>query len=60
VGEDFVAMKIFAGGPQDLAGARQAMGFDRAALDLDLLQRLAARFGRETSRILAKLLRDEA
>ena len=53
-------MKIFAGGPQDLAGARQAMGFDRAALDLDLLQRLAARFGRETSRILAKLLRDEA
>ena len=57
--EDFIAMKIFAGGPQDLADARQAMGFDRAALDLDLLQRLAARFGPETSSNLAKLLRDE-
>jgi len=57
--DDFIAMKIFAGGPQDLADARQAMDIDRDALDLDLLQRLAARFGPETSRILGKLLRDE-
>ncbi len=57
--EDFIAMKVFAGGPQDLADARQAMDFDRDAWDLDLLQRLAARFGPETSSNLAKLLRDE-
>ncbi len=57
--EDFIAMKIFAGGPQDLADARQVMDIDRDALDLDLLQRLAARFGPETSSNLAKLLRDE-
>jgi hypothetical protein len=57
--EDFIAMKVFAGGPQDLADARQAMDFDRDALDLDLLQRLAARFGPETSSKLAELLRDE-
>jgi hypothetical protein len=55
----FIAMKVFAGGPQDLADARQAMDFDRDALDLDLLQRLAARFGPETSSNLAKLLREE-
>lgn len=58
--EDFIAMKVFAGGPQYLADARQAMDFDRDALDFDLLQRLAARFGPETSSNLAKLLRDEA
>jgi len=56
--EDFIAMKVFAGGPQDLADARQAMDFDREALDLELLRRLAARFGPDTSRTLGKLLGD--
>jgi hypothetical protein len=56
--EDFIAMKVFAGGPQDLADARQAMDFDRDALDLDLLRRLAVRFGPDTSRALGKLLGD--
>ena len=45
--EDFVAMKAFAGGPVDLADARAVMDLDRASLDLDLLRRLARRFGRE-------------
>jgi hypothetical protein len=57
--EDFIAMKVFAGGPQDLADARQVMDIDRDALDVDLLQRLAARFGQETSSNLAKLLRED-
>jgi hypothetical protein len=56
--EDFIAMKVFAGGPQD-ADARQAMDIDRDALDLDLLRRLAGRFGPETLSNLATLLRDD-
>jgi predicted nucleotidyltransferase len=46
--EDFVAMKAFAGGPVDLADARAVMDLDRGSLDMDLLRRLAQRFGRET------------
>jgi len=56
--EDFIAMKAFAGGPLDLADARQAIEFDRAALDLELLRRLAARFGPVTARTLGELLRE--
>ena len=46
--EDFVAMKAFAGEPVDLADARAVMDLDRGSLDMDLLRRLAQRFGRET------------
>jgi predicted nucleotidyltransferase len=46
--EDFVAMKAFAGGPVDLADARAVMDLDRGSLDVELLRRLAQRFGRET------------
>lgn len=46
--EDFVAMKAFAGGPVDLADARAVMDLDRETLDVELLRRLAQRFGRET------------
>ncbi len=46
--EDFVAMKAFAGGPVDLADARAVIDLDRGSLDLELLCRLAQRFGRET------------
>jgi hypothetical protein len=54
--EDFIAMKAFAGGPQDLADARMAIAFDRDSLDLGLLRRLAERFGRDAAKTLDELL----
>jgi hypothetical protein len=46
--EDFVAMKLFAHGPQDLADARAALEAAGNGIDLALLRRLAAHFGPET------------
>lgn len=54
--EDFIAMKAFAGGPVDLADARAVIDLDRQSLDVDLLRRLAQRFGRDSSRIVEDLL----
>jgi len=54
--EDFIAMKLFAGGPQDMADARHAFAIGRESLDTDLLRRLAARYGREAARALDGLL----
>jgi predicted nucleotidyltransferase len=54
--EDFVAMKVFAGGPQDMADARYALAAAKDAIDRDLLTRLAARYGRQVSSELKKLL----
>ena len=54
--EDFIAMKAFAGGPVDLAGARAVLYFDRDSVDLELLRRLAQRFGRGTARVVEGLL----
>lgn len=58
--EDLIAMKLFAGGPQDLADARAALQLDRETLDLELLRRLSARFGRSTERALETMLAEEA
>lgn len=55
-GEDVIAMKCFAGGPQDLIDAEQllqSVGFD---LDMDLVRRLVRRFGRSAADNLEKLL----
>ncbi len=49
-------MKAYAGGPQDLADARAVLAVDRELLDLDLLHRLAARFGRDPAQALEGLL----
>ena len=54
--EDFIAMKRFAGGPQDLADARAAIAVSRATIDLELLRALALRFGRDAARTLDDLL----
>jgi predicted nucleotidyltransferase len=53
--EDFIAMKCFAGGPQDLEDARIAL---RTAeqLDLDLLRKVARRFGRSAADALESIL----
>lgn len=54
--EDFIAMTAFAGGPVDLADARAVMDLDRGSLDVELLRRLAQRFGRETAKTVEDLI----
>lgn len=56
--EDFIAMKVFAAGPQDMADARNAIRAGRDSLDLALVRRLAMRYGRDASLGLEELLRD--
>lgn len=56
--EDFIAMKCFAGGPQDLLDARSAFQSGSKPVDLDLLRRLTRRFGRDTADRLEQLLAD--
>jgi len=55
--EDFIAMKCFAGGPLDLADARDAIHGAREPVDVDLLRRLSRRFGRPAADALAQLLK---
>jgi predicted nucleotidyltransferase len=54
--EDFIAMKVFAGSPQDLADARAALAAANQSIDLSLVRRLAKRYGRDASAALEKLL----
>jgi hypothetical protein len=53
--EDFIAMKCFAGGPQDLEDARVALLSGRQ-VDLDLVRRVTRRFGRPAADTLEQLL----
>lgn len=54
--EDFIAMKAFAGGPVDLADALAVIEQDRGSLDVELLRRLAQRFGREAVNAVESLV----
>jgi predicted nucleotidyltransferase len=54
--EDFIAMKVFAGGPMDIVDATRAISAGRDSLDLDLLRRLAKRYGRDAAESLERLL----
>lgn len=54
--EDFIAMKCFAGGPQDLLDARSAWEAASGPLDLDLIRTVTRRFGREASDRLEEIL----
>lgn len=54
--EDLVAMKVFAGGPQDLEDVRGILQVSESILNVDLLRGLAARYGTEASRTLGHLL----
>jgi predicted nucleotidyltransferase len=54
--EDFVAMKIFAGSPQDVADATTALEVATEPLDIDLLRQLSKRYGADTARSLEKVL----
>jgi hypothetical protein len=55
--EDFIAMKCFAGGPQDIEDATQALQVNDRPLDLELLRRATRRFGRGAADALEKLLK---
>ncbi len=54
--EDFVAMKLFAGGPQDIVDATSVVRLVGNELDLELLRRLAQRYGRTTVKALEILI----
>jgi predicted nucleotidyltransferase len=56
--EDFIAMKVFAGGPVDLMDAARAISAGRDSLDLELVRRLAGKYGRDASQALERLLKD--
>jgi hypothetical protein len=54
--EDFIAMKLFAHGPQDIVDAELALAGAGGDLDVTLLKRLAAGYGPETIAALEKAL----
>ena len=54
--EDFIAMKCFAGGPQDMMDARSAYRCAQGPVNLDLLRRVTRRFGREAADKLEEVL----
>jgi predicted nucleotidyltransferase len=54
--EDFIAMKCFAGEPQDIADAREALRMLENPVDVDLLRRVTRRFGRAATDVLEQLL----
>ncbi|HTW23617.1 MAG TPA: hypothetical protein VMD78_08460, partial [Candidatus Baltobacteraceae bacterium] len=54
--EDFIAMKCFAGSPQDLLDARSAYQAAPGPIDLDLLRTVTRRFGREAADRLEEIL----
>jgi hypothetical protein len=54
--EDFIAMKCYAGGPQDALDARSAYRAAPGPIDLDLLRTVTRRFGREAADRLQEVL----
>ncbi|HWM67010.1 MAG TPA: hypothetical protein VNO35_10535 [Steroidobacteraceae bacterium] len=54
--EDFVAMKVFAGGPQDMSDAANAISIAGQSLDVALVKRLAKGYGRDAVENLHKLI----
>jgi hypothetical protein len=54
--EDFIAMKVAAGGPIDLLDAENAIAADPKSLDITLVKSLGARFGKSASASLNELL----
>ena len=54
--EDLIAMKCFAGGPQDILDARSAYRSAQGPVNLDLLRALTRRFGRDAADALGQVL----
>lgn len=55
--EDLIAMKCFAGGPLDVADAREIIQGARKPIDVDLARRITRRFGRTAADTLEQLLK---
>ena len=55
--EDLIAMKLFAGGGQDLEDVRNVLDVSGDKLDIPLLKKLTRRYGVEEARALASLLK---
>lgn len=56
--EDFIAMKCFAGSPQDMIDARAAYRSSQGPVDLDLLRTVTRRFGRDAADRLEEVLEE--
>jgi hypothetical protein len=56
--EDFIAMKVAAGGPIDLVDAENAIAADPKSLDVALVRNLGLRFGTSASASLERMLGD--
>jgi hypothetical protein len=56
--EDFIAMKVAAGGPVDLLDAENAIAADPKSLNVDLVRNLGLRFGTSASALLDRMLGD--
>lgn len=56
--EDFIAMKLYAGGPLDLADAHRVLAAGRELIDMELLRRAADTYGAATSAALDRLLEE--
>ena len=54
--EDFIAMKVFAGGPQDIVDASRALQAGGNSIDLALLERLARGYGRHAASTFERLI----
>jgi hypothetical protein len=55
--EDFIAMKIFAGGPKDLDDARKSLAVPRQKINTALLKKLTRQYGAREAKILKSLLK---
>lgn len=55
--EDFIAMKIFAGGSKDLGDVQGVLEVSGKTLDLPLLKKVTRRYGAREARTLASLLK---
>lgn len=58
--EDFIAMKLFAGGPIDIQDATRALEGNRTSLNVDLMRKIAANYGAATLAALERLLSVES
>jgi len=56
--EDLIAMKIFAGGAQDLDDVKNVLQVSGARLNLDLLRKLTRSYGPEEVKTLDRLLKE--
>lgn len=54
--EDFIAMKIFAGGVQDASDAQKAIAVSADSLDRPLLEKLVRRYGKKYEKVLRTYL----